>query len=100
MVLWCGLVVPSVLEAGGVGVRQVERHVGVAVINSIQFLAVHELEQVVLHNWNLSVHSMLSSRRLSLDAVTESEDVVKARVLQSVWVHVNHASRVSDSGFN
>ena len=90
-------VVPEVLEASGVGVREVEWHIRVAIIDSIALLSFHELLDVVLHNWALGVGSVLGSGGFSLDAVSESEDVLESRVLKGVWVHINEARVVGDS---
>mgnify|MGYP006866641861 CR=1 FL=1 len=93
-----GLVVPGVLEVGSMGVRKVEWHVGVSIVDSIQLLSVHEPLQVVFDNWALSVGCVLSSCSLSLDSITESEDVLESLMLEGVWVHINQASVVSDTG--
>ena len=91
------LVVPGVLEVRSMGVRKVEWHVGVSIVDSIQLLSVHEPLQVVFDNWALSVGSVLSSCCLSLDSITESEDVLESLMLEGVWVHINQASVVSDT---
>ena len=97
MVVLCWLIAPGVLEAGGVGVREVEWHIGESIIDGVAFLTLHELLQVVLDNWALGVGSMLSSSDLSLDAITEGEDVLESGMLKSVWVHINKSGVVSDS---
>ena len=97
MVVLCWLIAPSVLEAGGVRVREVEWHIGESIIHSVALFALEELLQVVLDNWALGVGSMLSSSDLSLDAVTEGEDVLESGVLESVWVHIHKSRVISDS---
>ena len=97
MVVGGWFVVPQVLEASGVRVRQVEWHVRVSIIDSIALFSFHELLHVVLHNWALSMGGVLGSSSLSLDAISESEDVLESRVLKSVWVHVNESGVISDS---
>lgn len=96
VVLGC-LKAPGVLEASGVGVRKVEWHIGESIIDGIAFFTFKELLQVVLHNWALSVSGVLGSSDLSLDAISEGEDVLESRVLKGVWVHVNKSGVVSDS---
>ena len=100
MVLSGWLVVPQMLEAGGVRVREVEWHVGVSIINGVAFSSFQKLLNVVFHDWALGMSSVLSSGGLSLDAVAESEDVFESGVLKSVWVYIDHTSGVSDTGFD
>jgi hypothetical protein len=97
MVVGGWFVVPGVLEASGVRVREVEWHVRISIVHSVALFSFHELLHVVLNDWALSVGGVLGSSGLSLDAISESEDVLESRVLKSVWVHVNHAGVVSDS---
>lgn len=91
VVQWCWLEVPQVLEAAHVGMAEIEWHVGVAVVNSTQLLALQEGLHVVLHNWCLCVGSVLSPCDLAVNAVTKSEDIIVSLMLQSVWAHINHA---------
>lgn len=77
--------------------RQVEWHVRVSIVDSVELLSFHELLQVLLHNWDLSVGGVLGSSSLSLDAISESEDVLESLMLKSVWVHVNETRVISDS---
>lgn len=97
VVVLCWLVAPSMLEAGSMRVREVEWHVGVSIIDSIAFFTLEELLDVMLDNWALSVGGMLGSCDLSLDGISEGEDVLESGVLKSVWVHVNQSTVVSDS---
>ena len=97
MVVLGSLKAPGVLEAGGVGVREVEWHIGESIIDGIALFTFKELLQVVLDNWALSVSGVLGSSGLSLDAISEGEDVLKSRVLKGVWVHINKSGVVSDS---
>lgn len=57
--VWFEVVV--VLKAGSVGVTEEQRLEGVAVIDCVQVLAMHELNQVVSDDWVLSNSSVLSS---------------------------------------
>ena len=91
MILWSWLISPGVLEAVGIGVREIEWHVGITIVDSIKLFAFHELMNVVLDHRTLSHSSNLSSCCFSLDAVTESKDVLKSTMLKSIWVHINHA---------
>ena len=75
MVLGSWLVVPGVLEVGSVGVGHVEWHVGISIIDTVQFLTVEELAEVVLNDWALSKSGVHGSSGLSLDGITPSEDV-------------------------
>ena len=100
VVLGCGLVVPKVLEAGSVGVGEVERHVRVSVVDAVQLLALHEVEHVVLDNWALSVGGVHGSGRLTLDGISEGEDVLESGVLESIGVYIDEAAVVGNAGFN
>ena len=93
-----GLVVVQVLEVGGVRVAQEEWHEGVTIIHSVELLAFHELLQVVLDHRGLCDGSRLSTGGLNTDAITESEDVLEALVLESVRVHIDDAIAVGDLG--
>jgi hypothetical protein len=72
-------------------VTEEEWHEGVSVIDTIEFLALHELLEVVLHNRALMNSSTLCSGGVDTDAVTESEHVLEALVLESIRVHIDNA---------
>lgn len=91
MVVLCGLIVPQVLEAGGMRVRKVEWHVCESIVDRIALFSLEELLQIVLHDWALSVGGMLGSCDLSLDAISKGENVLKSLVLESVWVHIDES---------
>ena len=97
MVVLCWLIAPGVLEASGVGVREVEWHISESIVDGVALFTLEELLHVVLDNWALSVGGVLGSSDLSLDAVTEGEDVLESGVLKSVWVHIYKSRVVSDS---
>lgn len=100
VVLWCGFIIPQMREAGGVGVRKVEWHVGVTIIDTIELLTVQEVFEVVLDDWALSLSSVLGSGSLSLNAITEGENVLISFVLKSVSVNINHAGGISDTSID
>lgn len=91
VVQWCWLEVPQVLEAAHVGVAEVEWHVGVAIVDSTQLLALKEGLHVVLDDGRLDVGGMLSPCGLAVNAVAESEDVIVSLVLQGVGAHIDQA---------
>lgn len=76
---------------------KIEWHVCVAVIDSIQFLAFHELLDVVLDDWALVDGSSLSSGGVYSNAISEGEDVLESLVLESVWVNINDSLTVCDA---
>ena len=76
---------------------KVEWHVCVSVIDSVKFLAFHELLKVVLDNWALVDCSSLSSSGVNSDAVSEGEDVLESLVLESVGVHIDYSLAVGDA---
>ena len=75
------LEVVHVSETCSIGVTEIERHPGVAVVNGIAVLSLHELEQVVLYNGCLPHSGSLSAGGLSRDAVTEGKNVLVRIVL-------------------
>ena len=83
------LIVPQMLEVSGVGMREIEWHVSVSIINGIALLSFQELFHVMFHDWALSMGGILGSSRFSLDAISESEDVFESGVLKSVWVNID-----------
>ena len=83
------LIVPQMLEVSGVGVREIEWHVSVSIINGIALLSFQKLFHVMFYDWALSMCSILGSSGFSLDAISESEDVFESGVLKSVWVNID-----------
>jgi hypothetical protein len=83
------LEVIQVLEAGGIRVTEEEWQECISVINSVKLFAFKELLQVMLNNWCLMDCSGLCPGSVDTNAITESEDVLEALVLESVGVHVN-----------
>ena len=84
------LVIPEMLEACHVGVADQEWHVGVTVVYCTELSSVEVCLQVVLHDWSLYVSSVLGTGGLTIDAISECEDVIESLVLESVWAHINH----------
>lgn len=100
MIIGSWLEVPGVLEAVSIRVAEIEWHVRVSIVDTVQLLTIHELLNVVLDNWVLGMSSMLSSSGISLNAVTKSKDILESSVLESVWVDIDEASVVGNSSFN
>lgn len=88
------------LEVVSVGVAEVEWHVRITIIDTVQFFAIHELSNVVLDDWVLGMSSMLGSSGSSLNAVTESKDILESSVLEGIWVDIDEASVVGNTSFN
>lgn len=63
----------------------------------VAVFSVHVLHDVVLHNWNLGLSSILGSGGVNVDSITKSEDTLVSTVLQSVWVDINQSAFVSKS---
>ena len=61
MVPGVGLEIVSVSEAGGVGMSEPEWPVGVAVVNSVDFLSVDVFKNVILNDGGLTHGSNLSA---------------------------------------
>ena len=80
------LVVVFVSEARGVSHSHHEWHVGVTIVDCVAFLAVEELEQVVLDDWVLVLSADIGSGGVSSDSVTEGKDVLVLLVLKGVFV--------------
>ena len=79
---------------------KVEGHEGVAIIKSVELTAFHELLNVVLDDGGLVDGSGLSSGGVHASAVSESEDVFEALVLESVGVDIDDALLVCDLSGN
>lgn len=79
------------LEAGHVGVTEHKWHVGVAIINCAKLFTLEVCLHVVLHNWRLGMCGMLSPGGLSINAISESEDVGESLVLKGIWADIDHA---------
>jgi hypothetical protein len=90
------LVVMEVLEVGGIRMTKIEGQEGVAIIDCVQFLSIHELLNVVLNNWGLVDSSSLSSSSVHTNAITESENVLEALMLKSVRIYINDTLVISD----
>ena len=86
----------QVLEVRGIRVAKIERHESVTIIDSVEFLAFHELFNILLHNGSLMNGGSLSSCGVNANAVAESKDVFKALVLKSVWVHIDNTLAISN----
>jgi hypothetical protein len=100
VVLPVGLEVVVVLEAGGVGVAQEEREEGVAIIDGVEFLAVHEVLQVMLYYWFLVDSSSLSSSGVNINTITKGKNVIVFFVLKGIWVNTDHTSFVGKTCIN
>ena len=72
----------------------------VSIINTINFLSVHESKNVVFDNWALSHSCCHRSSNVSSNGITESEDILKSLVLKGVWVNINQTIRSSNSSIN
>jgi hypothetical protein len=48
----------------------------------------------------LGMSSMLGSSGRSLNAVTESKDILESSVLEGIWVDIDEASVVGNTSFN
>ena len=85
------LVIIQVLEAAHVRVSEVEWHIGVSVVDCTELFSFEEGLYIVLHDRCLNVGSVLSPRRLSIDAITESKNVGISLMLESVRANINHS---------
>jgi len=100
VVVSCWLEVIVMLEVVSIRVAEVEWHVSITIIDSVQFFTIHELSNVVLDDGVLGMSSMLGSSGSSLNAVTESKDVLISSVLEGIWVDIDEASAVGNTSFN
>ena len=89
------LKVMKMLEAASIPGSIEEWHVSVSVIDSIAFSAVKELENVVLHDWILSLSSIHRSGSISRNGITESKYVFILLVLKCVSIYIDEALRIS-----
>lgn len=100
VVVSCWLEVIVMLEVVSIGVTEVEWHVRITIIDTVQFFTIHELSNVVLDDGVLGMSSMLGSSGRSLNAVTESKDILESSVLEGIWVDIDEASVVGNTSFN
>jgi hypothetical protein len=85
------LIVMKMLEATSIPGSIEEWHVSVSVIDSIAFFAVKVLENVVLHDWILSLSSIHCSGSISRNGVTKSKYVFILIVLKCVSIHIDES---------
>lgn len=100
MVVSCWLEVIVMLEVVSIRVTEVEWHVRITIIDTVQFFTIHELLNVVLDDGVLGMSSMLGSSGISLNAVTEGKDILESSVLEGIWVDIDEASVVGNTSFN
>lgn len=81
MIVGSRLEIPKMAELSHVRVTQEERHISVAIINSIQSLSFEELINVVFNDWALSHSTNLGSCGLSFDSVSPGKNVFESFVL-------------------
>jgi hypothetical protein len=82
------LVVVQVLEITGIRVAEIEGKERVSIIYAVQFLAIHELLNILLDNRSLVDSSCLGSGGIDTNAITKGEDVLITLVLKSIWVDI------------
>lgn len=87
----------EMLEAGCIGMAQIERQKCISVINCIEFFAFQEVLKIMLNNWALSNCCSLGPGSIDSNAVTESENVFIFFVLESVWVYINYTFSIGNS---
>ena len=85
------LKVMKMLEAASIPGSIEEWHVSVSIIDSIALSAVKELENVVLHNWILSLSSIHRSGSISRNGITKSKHVFILPVLKCVFIHIDES---------
>ena len=68
---------------------KIEGHESVTIIDSVEFLTLHELFNILLHNRCLMDGGGLSSCGVNTDTVTKCKDVLKAFVLKGIWIDID-----------
>ena len=91
------LVIVQVLEVASIRVAKVEGKEGVSVIDSVQFLAIHELLNILLDNRSLVYSSSLGSSCVDSNAISEGEDVLITLVLEGVGIDINDTFGICDA---
>ena len=89
------LEVVKVGEASTIDGAKIARHVLVAIVDSVTVLALEELENVLLYDRVLADGTSIGSGGLARDAVTDSENVLKAVMLKRVAVDIDHTLAVA-----
>lgn len=100
VVPWCGLEVVQVREGGRVGVTEEKGHELVSIINSVQFLSIKILLDIVLDNWVLGNSSLLSSSGIKSNSISERENILKLFMLKSIFIDINSSISFSNSSGN
>ena len=89
------LEVVQVRETSTVRSTEIGRHVLVTIVDSVALLTLEELENVILNDRVLADGTSVGSGGLARDAVTNGEDILKAVMLESVAVNIDHTLAVA-----
>lgn len=86
------------LEAGHVRVAEIEWQVSISIIDSAELFTLKVRSKIVLNNRSLMLGSDLGPGSLTVNAVTEGENVIVSLVLESVWANIDHSVGSGDTG--
>jgi len=100
MIHCCRLIVIQVLETSSMRVSHVQRHIRITIVNTIQFLAIHELLDIVLNNRALCMCWILCSCSFTLNCISKGKNILKLIMLKSVRIDINQTLRISESCVN
>lgn len=98
VVLGGRLEVMEMREASTVRSTKIGRHVLVSIIDSVAFLTLEVLKNVMLYDGVLMDGASVGTGGLAGDAVTNGEDVLKTVMLEGVAVNIDHALVVANTG--
>lgn len=89
VVVCVSFIVMEMREGSGVRVAHQQWPVGVSIVDTIAFFTFHKSQDIVLHNWALSLGSDLRSGNIRFNGITEGKNVVKSFMLKSVWINID-----------
>jgi hypothetical protein len=81
-------------------VTEVEGKEGISVIDTVQFLTIHELLNILLDNRGLVDSSSLGSGGINTNAISECEDVLITLVLEGIWVNIDDTIGIGNARGN
>ena len=97
MVVSVSFKVVKMSEWGSVRVAHVKWEIRISIIDSINFLSIHESKNIVFDNWGLGHCWSHSSSDVSSNGISESKDVFESLVLKGIWVNIDQTIGISNT---
>jgi hypothetical protein len=93
-------IVMKMRERSGMRVAHEEWEIRISIIDSVDFLSIHESKNVVFNYWALSHGGSHRSSDVSSDSISKSKNVFESFVLEGVWVDINQTISISNSAID